>query len=288
MKPSTGTRKIQATKKVAKTAALKKPRKYKNVGGVGSSRSSGSSPRSPRSPRSGSSPRSPNTSFSAADEKELISISFDIAKLVHIYYALSNVSVKDYSFSELEVNKRDKKKDFLVFTRVNTELIKMKIEEIFVKVNSSKFISIDTRTYKDFRTIYDGRIDYIIKKIIKMTTIKFIGEAVGFFNDLRMLLLMFFDYIKENIKINDDIDDEDIIDIVNNEILRCAKGGYDWFSNTKNITNSTNNIKLFISLIGELINKHEQDRMHKKFREDERRREDIAAFHACRANKSCR
>lgn len=269
MKPSTGTRKIQATKKVAKTATLKKPRKYKNVGGVGSS---------------GSSPRSPITSFGAADKKKLIDISFDIAELVHIYYALSNVSVKDFSFSELGTSKRD----FLVFTRVKTEIIKMMIDDIFVKVNSSKFIYIDTHTYKNFRTKYNVMIDDIIKKIIKMTTINFIAEAVGFFNDLRKLLLEFFDYIKENIKIYDDIDNEEIKGIVNNEILRCAKEGYDWFSNTKNITNSTNNINLFISLRGELINKHEQDRMDKKFREDERRRKDIAAFHACKANKSCR
>lgn len=262
MKPSTVKKSIQATKRVAKTAALKKPRIYKNVG---------SSPISTRSPI---------ISISKKDKDKLIDISHDIVKLVNIYHALGHVSVLKYSFSVLDISKTD----FLEFTRDNTKLIKEVIKKIFVEVEKSKFIYIDTLSYIEIFIEYDVLIDNFIDRITHMTTNDFIEGAVGFFDDLPKLLLKFFDYIKTNIKIKGDIYDKEIINVVNNEILRCAKEGYVWFSNTGSISNAAININKFMRTEGELINKQEQ---HRRLKE-EKRHEAIRGLMACKANKSCR
>jgi hypothetical protein len=297
MKPLAGSR--SRLVQVAKAAVLKNPRKYKNVGGVGSSpRSpkSGSSPRSPRSPksgnspRSGSSPRSPIISISIKDKNKLIDISHHIVALINNYKALSEVSAKEYSFNVLDPSK----KDFLVFTRNTTKLIKNVIDKIFVEVNESQFISIDTSSYTE-------QINNILIRITPMTTDNFIVETTytRFFDDLRDALLTFFDYIQKNIKINEGISNKEIIYIFENEILRCAIGGYAWFSDIENKRIGAKNIKLFMNIQINNIKK-QQDRENAEFleliklRERERERvrinEDIRAFHACRPNrdKSCR
>ena len=313
MKPSTGSRSVKVVKKTAnaakaaKAAVLNKPRKYKNIGGVGSSTSSPrstSSPKSTRSPKSASSPRSPSStrspksgsnpksarspiiSISKEDKKELKDISYDIVELITIYKALSEVSVKNYSFNELGTSKTD----FLVETRVKTKLIKEVINKIFVKVKKSQFISIDTHSYEIFSYKYDVQINNIIDRITRMTTNEFIVEATytRFFVDLHYVLLIFFDLIQKNIKINGDISDIEIINIVDNEILRCAKGGYTWFSDTKNKEIGNKNIKLFIEIQGKIIRKQEQDRANKEFIEfieRERRYQDIEAFYNLGKNK---
>ena len=251
MKPSTGTRKIQATKKVAKTATLKKPRKYKNVGGVGSS---------------------PINSISVEDNNKLIDISNDIVKLVHIYKDLSDLPDSKYSFT-----------GHLVLSRIKTKTksIKEVIKKIFVEVEKSKFIYIDTPSYIELFIEYDGLINNLIDRITRMTTNDFIVGTTytKFFDDLYKLLLKFFHYIKTNIKINGDIPDE--------KILENANGGYEWFYENKEICD--NNIRLFMEIQRELINKQEQDRMDKEV-ETARRHDAIRGLMACKANngKSCR
>ena len=159
MKPSTGTRKIQATKKVAKMATLKKPRKYKNVGGVGSS---------------------PINSISVEDNNKLIDISNDIVKLVHIYKDLSDLPDSKYSFT-----------GHLVLSRIKTKTksIKEVIKKIFVEVEKSKFIYIDTPSYIELFIEYDGLINNLIDRITRMTTNEFIVEATytRFFVDFQKI-----------------------------------------------------------------------------------------------------
>lgn len=267
MKSSTGPR----TVRVSKAAVLKKPRKYKKVGGAGSS------------PRSGS---SPIISISKEDKNELKDISFDIVKLIKIYKSLSEVSVNEYSFSVLDTTKTD----FLVFTRVTTKIIKEMIDNIFVKVKNSQFISIDTSSYEIFSSKYDVQINDIIDRITQMTTKDFIVETkyTIFFADLRFALLTFFDYIQTYITINDGISDEGIIDIVDNEILRCAKGGYAWFSDKENKRIGANNIKQFMDIRGNTIKEQERERDNEEFRkmiERERKMRDIEDFYNIGKNR---
>jgi hypothetical protein len=297
MKPSTVKKSIQATKKVAKTAALKKPIKYKNVGGVGSSPKSGNSPSpiipSPiiPSPRSGSprSGNSPSISISKEDKKKEIDISYDISyhlvALINNYKALSEVSVNKYSFKELDTSKTD----FLIFTQVTTKKIRDEIDEIFVKINKLQFISIDTSTYNIFRLKYDVDINRIINRINLLTTNEFINEAIEFFDYLRNVLLIFFYYIQTNIKINAGISDKEIIKVVNAEILRCAIGGYAWLSDKKNKELGDKNIKLFMDIRRENIKERERAEFLKNIK-IERTHAAISGLLACKPNrgKSCR
>jgi hypothetical protein len=225
---------IKATKaaktvKAAKPAktALKKPQKYMNVGGVGSS------------PRSSNSPRS-----SSSNKNKLIDISYDIVELIYIFKDLSEVSDKKYSFMILDSSKID----FLNFTQEKTKLIRDVIDKIFVKINKSSVIYFDVASYDVYKTKYDKQIDNVIYKITFMNYKEFIKEAIytSFFNDLRIILVEFFDYIQKNIKINDKISDPNIIDTVKKEILRCATGGYMWINDKKNKENGDNNIKSFM------------------------------------------
>jgi hypothetical protein len=230
----------------------------------------------------------PSITMSNEDKKELKSISFDIVKLINNYKALSEVSVEKYSFNVLDTSKTD----FLVFTRAKTKLIKEVIDTIFVKIKKSKFISIDTSSYEIFMSKYDVQINNIIERITQMTTNDFIVEAkyTIFFADLRYALLTFFDYIQKNIKINDGISDEGIIDIVDNEILRCAKGGYAWFSNRKNKETGDNNIKQFMEIRGKIIQEREREREREheefiKMIERERKMRDIEDFYNIGKNR---
>jgi hypothetical protein len=164
------------------------------------------------------------------------------------------------------------------------------IDTIFVKIKKSKFIYIDTSSYEIFMSKYDVQITNIIERITRMTTNDFIVEAkyTIFFADLRYALLIFFDYIQKNIKINDGIYDKEIIYVVDNEILRCAKGGYVWFSNIKNKETGDNNIKQFMEIRGKIIKKQEQDREDAEFLElvkRERKNQAIEDFYNIGKNR---
>jgi hypothetical protein len=163
---------------------------------------------------------------------------------MNIFKDLSEVSVNKYSFVILDSSKID----FLKFTKEKTKLIKIVIDKIFVKINKSPFIYIDTTSYNIFRAKHYKQINNVIDRITFMNYKDFIKDATytSFFNDLRNILLEFFDYIQTNIKIHDTIDDQNIKDIVNNEILRCAIGGYVWFNNKGNEKIGDKNIKLFM------------------------------------------
>ena len=193
----------------------------------------------------GSSPKSPNSSISSNSNKnKLIDISHYIVELIYIYLPMVVVSDKEYSFIILNSTK----KDFLKFTQEKTRLIKDMIDKIFVNINKSPVIYFDAVSYDVYKKEHDKHIHNVINRITFMNYKEFIKEIIytSFFNDLRNILLDFFNYIQTNIKINDKISDPNIIDIVNKEILRCAIGGYVWFNDEKNKITGAKNINLFM------------------------------------------
>ena len=141
------------------------------------------------------------------------------------------------------------KKDYLEFTQENTKLIKDVIDKIIIQINNSPFI-LFSPSYNEFIKEHNKQIKGVIDKITIMTDIEFTNKAnyTSFFNDLRSILNNFFDYIKNNIIIDVSISDEEIINIVNNQILKSAKEYYNWINNKINQQKGEEKIEKFMEI----------------------------------------